>query len=149
MTELPYNASRDELEELRRPKRKPLAPPPNAILKGQPPIFRTHGIAQQGRSTACVDEGLWMIRCGFCGYYGPGLDERGQPHTIYQCPFCQNSAAGKRLCEVLWPEARFMSDILAVLMLRPEMKNRNWVPGETVEMLERENLMHGLPTGRL
>ena len=43
---------------------------------------------------------------------------------------------------VLWPDDR--EGIESVLSHRPIPESRNWLPGETVDDLKRENIEHGL-----
>jgi hypothetical protein len=56
---------------------------------------------------------------------------------LYMCPDCWNATAGGRFRQVKIP--RNLTAIYAVLALRIFPRNRNWLPGETVKQLEKEN----------
>lgn len=47
---------------------------------------------------------------------------------------------------IVWPPN--LADIVAVLLMRPDPKTRNWEPGETVMELVGENLAHGIAPTR-
>jgi hypothetical protein len=56
--------------------------------------------------------------------------------TKFICGECHQA------CNVVAPENK--NEIDEVLKLRPNTANRNWMPGETVEMLHLENVLHGV-----
>jgi hypothetical protein len=45
--------------------------------------------------------------------------------------------------DVLWPGPVVAKRISQLLNQRPDAKNRNWTPGETIGRLVEENLEHG------
>lgn len=60
----------------------------------------------------------------------------------FKCPVCE--IAGGRHVETLWPTPTHTKAIIAVLAVR-HRANRNWVPWESIDFLERENVKMGLP----
>jgi len=56
--------------------------------------------------------------------------------TRFTCRECRHSYS------VIVPENK--NEIDEVLNLRPNAVNRNWTPGETIEMLHLENVLHGV-----
>ncbi|KKL51323.1 hypothetical protein LCGC14_2296620, partial [marine sediment metagenome] len=78
-----------------------------------------------------VNHGRWVVDCPteYCG--GASIAE-----TVFVCDNC------KRVTKVVWPDNR--TDIDRVLNVRPVPQTRNWIPGETVDDLERENVSYGL-----
>ena len=81
---------------------------------------------------AYVNHGRWVVDCPepYCG--GAAIAE-----TVFVCNNC------KRVEPVEWPEYKTLID--DVLNVRPVPQTRNWIPGETVNDLKRENKAHGLP----
>ena len=76
----------------------------------------------------------WIIDCPFCGdgariAYGAFREE-----SLFTCPACGWE------CLVVFPaEAK---EIMAVLIERPKLENRNWTPGEGIPKLLAENAAH-------
>ena len=151
MVYLPYNATREEWEELRQPKTKPHPSTAPIIRPGMPPIFRNHGPVLQARHSVYVIRGRWVLVCCFCpgiqhlGHPAPSaFDQYGRPVERWACELCSNSAAGQRIADVIWPEPRYARDIYQVLNARPDPETRNWVPGETIGDLLAENVTNGV-----
>lgn len=88
-----------------------------------------------GISRAVVNQSRWILPCPFEGCLG-ALVAPAIP-TIYCCAEC-----GTGWYQIIFPADR--SAIEKALLLRPEAHNRNWRPGETVEMLLAENAAHGV-----
>lgn len=82
-------------------------------------------------AAAEVNAGRWIVRCT-CGN-APSVDPEWGLACCLEC-----FAIFER---VLFPDDRETGERL--LMARPEMRNRNWLPHEGVEDLRLENLRHG------
>ena len=104
--------------------------------------WRHAGRAKLGPIHPKVNHGRWIVECPCCpsaALAGPGfVTDR------FLCAECQNAAAGGRYFEVEWPDKQTCQRIYTLLTRRPDAENRNWFPGEPGEMLEAENLEHGL-----
>ena len=86
---------------------------------------------------AYVIRGNWVADCPFCRE--TIVVEPGQPFT---CPNCTMAENGGKARPLAMPEQR--AEIEAALLQRPVPDNRNWLVGETVEDLVRENRAHGV-----
>lgn len=83
----------------------------------------------RGRVQARVNHGRWIVDCPAC----PSAVLAG---VTFRCAECGYGPA-----PVAWPEeAALIEAALAPRLL----ENRNWLPGETVFDLERENALHGV-----
>lgn len=82
---------------------------------------------------AQVRQGNWIILCACHGA------EYAWEEGLFVCLSCFNARHGHRILRSQFPPDR--QRIEAILDLRP-LPNRNWLPGETVEDLERENIEH-------
>ncbi len=107
-----------------------------------PPL--DHVDAAAAPMVATVNHGYWIARCE-CrtpGDVSPGcivwLDR-----PWGWCVRCDNAAAGGYWRPVVLPPDR--AAIEAVLVLRPDVATRNWLPGETVGDLVAENIANGVP----
>jgi hypothetical protein len=93
---------------------------------------------------AYMNWGLWVAECpqAWCNgvdHYGPGPNTGrigGLGERTFRCPRCGHET------DAVWPEAA--DDITALLAQRPMVENRNWLLGETVDQLLRENINHGI-----
>lgn len=99
-----------------------------------------------GPLVARVNHGRWIASCS-CGMLGlprPGcivfLDV-----LLGWCVRCGNGAWGGGWRRIVAPEPDERRLIEAVLLCRPNVGDRNWEPGETVELLAAENAAHGDP----
>jgi hypothetical protein len=88
---------------------------------------------------AYVNHGRWVADCE-CN--NAQLVDPADPR--FYCIDCFNVAFGGRWRAVTFPTE--VAGIQTVLEQRPERKRQNWQPGETVELLEAENIEQGLPT---
>lgn len=94
--------------------------------------------------------GVWVAKCPFPGCHGGehyGLQETGLGPQVgglgadrYVC--IQGTCKGTY--PVKWPDAEMRKGILALLALRPDVANRNWLPHETLHDLLIENADHGI-----
>ena len=87
---------------------------------------------------ALVSHGRWIAECECKS--AQLLDPDDQKFFCIRC-FNVNNDGGWR--PVQWPANR--NAIEQVLLARPDFAIRNWLPTETVEMLQAENEAHGLP----
>lgn len=87
---------------------------------------------------ACINHGRWLVACPWCA--GAELVDPADP--VFYCLSCQNEQAGNQLVIVAFPEQREALERL--LLRRPDPKTRNWLEGETVDDLLRENAAHGV-----
>lgn len=96
------------------------------------------------RAVAYVSLGTWVARCPrpWCvhaDHYGPGPNTGrvgGLTKTHFHCLRCGLT------CDAEWPPNA--ADIEFLLAQRPMYETRNWLPGETVDDLLVENVVHGL-----
>ena len=94
-------------------------------------------LESQDSVPARINHGRWIVDC----------ECRGAQLVYFSdlrtwCPRCGNVASGGAWRQVAIPSN--WRDIEQILNLRPELANRNWQPGETVEMLRNENSTHNL-----
>lgn len=80
---------------------------------------------------AFISEGRWVANCEICN--GAEFVTEGQVMTCGTCG---------AVSQVTWPDK--VDEIEKVLDERPNMVNRNFLPGETVALLKAENREHGL-----
>uniref|UniRef100_A0A6M3IXM5 Uncharacterized protein n=1 Tax=viral metagenome TaxID=1070528 RepID=A0A6M3IXM5_9ZZZZ len=104
------------------------------------PGMQKSGIKEQGIDEeaapleAYVNHGRWIVKCE-CG----GA-EKAFENGLFMCRSCWNAGHRHKYRRVIFPAARVA--IESVLEKRP-VPNRNWIPGESVTDLERENDEHG------
>ena len=117
-----------------------------AIRSGTP---RRAWIQQQARTTgfdfskalvnsavkAEINHGRWMARC-ICG----GAEEVDWQDPVFYCLSCGNMDYGGSFISAKFPADR---EIIETILLKRNMENRNWLPGETAKDLKAENEKHG------
>lgn len=103
--------------------------------------WRHSGSAKLGPIHPQVNHGRWIVECPCCP--SAALAGPGYVTDRFLCAECGNAAAGGRYFEVEWPNKATVRRILGLLAPRPP-ENRNWIPGEDVNILYFENLEHGL-----
>ena len=80
-----------------------------------------------------LNHGRWIVKCPEC----PSASERGGPGFTDGVSFvCVNCGAGG---VPVWPEDR---DRIEVAVQGRPQRNRNWEPGEPVDLLIAENIEH-------
>jgi len=89
---------------------------------------------------AFVAQGRWVVTCDQGGCKNRQMVWLAAP--LYMCSNCWNEATGGQWRPVEVPFNRHWIETL--LMVRPDMENRNWLPEETERDLERENAEHGI-----
>ena len=93
---------------------------------------------------AYVNHGRWLVDCPFCG----STQIAAKSDRRFLCAGadgCANAQVGGAYIPVVWPKDA--DRIEAELLQRPTPNNRNWMPGETVKDLRRENAEHGVARG--
>ena len=81
---------------------------------------------------ARVNHSRWLVDCPNCN----SAEVMQVGAKTFSCREC------KSVYTVVWPGN--VDEINAILGIRPKAENRNWSPGETVEMLRLENVVHGI-----
>lgn len=97
---------------------------------------------------AFVNHGRWMWKCRTC----PDAQVASHEDRRAFCTSCFNQGSGWH--EVIWPDDETLVRIDRLLGRRP-LHNRNWIPGETIDNLQIDNVtigvdpnLPGLPTHR-
>lgn len=112
-----------------------------------------NGVVFRHGSEALMNWGRWVLPCGRPGCLSalevkppqpPVFDQNGVAwfhptwgDTSMRCWDC-----GWTTEHLGWPVDPFA--IEAILLQRPDEKTRNWLPGETLDMLLMENVLHGI-----
>ena len=78
-----------------------------------------------------MNHGRWVVDCPDPVCAGAEL-----ARELFVCSNC------KRTAKVDWPDDKSLIDVATGA--RPVPETRNWVPGETLDDLYQENLMHGV-----
>jgi hypothetical protein len=84
-----------------------------------------------------INHGRWLVRCPFCS----GAEEANPGEPVFYCLSCGNADFSGRVMLVAFPDER---GAIEAALLRREMGNRNWSPGESLADLVRENAEHGV-----
>lgn len=96
-----------------------------------------------GEVVAYVNHGRWIAECPDCA----GAQIVSEKERRFWCLNCGNATVNFAWRHVRMPQKR--TAIETKLVLRPAARSdravtRNWLPGETVEDLQRENAEHGV-----
>lgn len=91
-------------------------------------------------AVAHVNHGVWRADCPFCpsGQHVSLADRR------FFCARCLNEAVGNRTVPVAFPDDGTVDAIERLLLARPFVTSRNWLPGEAIGQLLAENVDHGV-----
>lgn len=136
LTENLHGEQVDPREHLIRmyPPLAELAPPlDHVVLTARPLVAR-------------VNHGTWIASCE-CGARGvptPGCVVFTGT-LLGWCLRCRNGATGRGWRPILVPVEAIRHQIEAVLLCRPNVDDRNWEPGETIDDLLAQNREHGDP----
>lgn len=90
--------------------------------------------------------GRWVANCPQCPnaeHYGADSltgHVGGLTNSSFRCSFCGFHGKPK------WPDRQIRSRVEQALASRPSPANRNWQPGESLELLAGENIEHGVLT---
>jgi hypothetical protein len=85
-----------------------------------------------------VNHGRWIVRCPACA----GAENADPEEPWFYCLSCCNVAFDGRWLPIQWPPERTAIEV--ELLKRPLAENRNWLPGESVADLRRENRERGV-----
>lgn len=91
----------------------------------------------QGEVAAEIVRSSWRVSCPLCA--GASVIEPDEP---FFCVDCMMQANDFKPMLVVWPDKR--SEIETLLLRRSDPQRRNWLPGETVGDLLKENSEHGI-----
>lgn len=99
------------------------------------------GVALEPTVLARVNDGRWIADCPdeFCG----GAEYVSFDSPFFFCCECRNAAVGHLPLPVTVPGVKLRGEIEAALLPRP-VRNRQWLPGETVAKLRAENKAAGI-----
>lgn len=99
--------------------------------------FDYRGVLAEGASVkAEVNHGRWIARCE-CG----GAEDVDPADPVFYCLSCGNALVNGELLFVEFPKDL---GFVEAELLKREMENRNWLPGETIVDLRAENEAHGV-----
>lgn len=97
------------------------------------------GILLAGGDYVCANWGRWVVHCSGAFCFNAMQVYPGQ--TFVTCTDCETT-----LGPLVWPADP--DGVETLLLMRPDMRTRNWNPGETLQDLISENIVHGiLPPG--
>lgn len=91
----------------------------------------------RNEAVAEINHGRWIVRCACCA----GAEEVDHQTPFFFCLSCGNADNNSHVMTVVFPKDR--EAIEKVLLLRPDLSNRNWTAKETAEALVLENIEHG------
>lgn len=105
------------------------------------PLPNTGETVNTQTTFAYVNHGRWLVDCPFCR--STQLAAKTDPRFLCAgAAGCGNAQVGGAYVNVVWPKDT--DRIEAELVKRATPLNRNWMPGETVKDLQRENAEHGV-----
>lgn len=94
----------------------------------------------EGTSTktvkAEINHGRWIVRCPNC----PGAEMADKEDKRFFCLSCDNKQEGGKWLTVKFPRN---ADKIEELLKDRKRENQNWLPGETLAQLTRENRKAG------
>lgn len=94
-------------------------------------------LAIPGIAYAEANWGRWIVRCP--APYCTNAIQVGRWEPVFRC---LGAGACGWSTELIWPADP--EGIETLLMMRPDMTTRNWLPGETLQQLLVENTQHGV-----
>jgi len=101
------------------------------------PMLEKYGvkpeISESEPLMAEVNHGRWIVRCE-CG----GAEKMWE-EGWFICQSCWNAGHKHKYRQAVFPSGR---NQIEKLLLRRQIQNRNWIPGETLEQLDKENEEH-------
>lgn len=95
-----------------------------------------------------VNRGIWIARCHCRKRRTAEHPEAPGGVVWFDFPYIWCSRCENAECSGAWRPIRLIAPrevVEAILLARPDPDTRNWVAGESVEKLRRENRAHGLP----
>ena len=78
--------------------------------------------------------GMWIVDCERCR----NAEQLNRFQPAVMCTYC-----GVHI-EIVWPPDDMVMSIERLLLMRPIPYTQNWMPGETVADLMKENAEHGV-----
>ena len=96
--------------------------------------IRTLPVAGGNELEARAEHARWIVDCPNCNNAEFYFEDK-----LFMCSLCNNSNADGKTLKVKMPKAR--KDIEVILGKRP-IKNRHWREPETIEGLEKENILN-------
>lgn len=101
--------------------------------------FIVPGSDEDAEVAVRVNHGIWQTVCPspIC----TNAQHASSGDRWFFCCVCCNSKFGGKSIRVVWPDSR--DEIESALLARPWIATRNWVSGETVDGLLRENEVMG------
>jgi hypothetical protein len=106
------------------------------------PGFAALGLPKEVDTTefaiAMVNHGRWIAQCPWC----PSAAYVSLSDRRFFCCECYNFDVDGKWINVIFPEDA--EEIALLLGMRPRHENRNWLPGETLEMIREENARNGV-----
>ncbi len=100
------------------------------------------------RAATYVNHGRWVVECDAADCRG-AIDVSQHLSAAGIVCDCQDRTACYHqtdpcghIIRIDWPG--FRTELWRILAVRPDPITRNWLPGETVEDLKAENLLHGM-----
>lgn len=99
------------------------------------------------KAQAEVWQGQWVVKCPWSGvaHAGLGLEDGDLNSPLFMCCSCWNQLVGGKVIEAEYPAD--WQVIEALLVKRPDGRNRGWIAGQTVADLQAENALHGVHRG--
>lgn len=97
----------------------------------------TAATANTVTAIARVEHGRWIADCPLCD---AGAELVNTAISTIFCCECRNTQVAHALVPVTMPADR--EQIEQLLLARPDERNRNWRPGETIEQLAAENTLN-------
>lgn len=94
-------------------------------------------VAKDVTVRAFVNHGRWIVQCPFC----PSAQIACDADRRFWCVDCHNQAVGGAWLRVVWPSKRQRELIEALLLQRPDVRTRNWLPHERIEDVQREQAL--------
>ena len=93
------------------------------------------------KALARVSGSCWIVDCptGDGGAELVNFDD-----LRFFCCACRNASWKHRPLEIVVPELAERLEIEQTLLKRPDVTTRNWLPGESIDDLKVDNLVHGV-----
>jgi hypothetical protein len=91
-----------------------------------------------GVTCVYANRARWVASCSYAADCGDEAAELNRFQDVFICAACG------RPTTVVWPSEETVYGVERLLMMRPHVKNRNWIPGETLIDLMVENAANGV-----
>jgi hypothetical protein len=99
--------------------------------RGEMPL----GVSKDYTVDAKINHGRWIAECPVCH----SAQVTSPDDKRFFCIQCENVSASGKWATVKWPSAPQVGMIEELLLVRPDVKTRNWIAGESVADLRKEN----------